>query len=198
MIRILAMEPGPRTIAQSSTLRQVLLVLIAATTVLGCGPSAPPSESNATPSSGVGLVSPDPSGRWPGTVVSAVMALGAADRELQKAGADLQAAADKQDLAAMRGAADGLATLIDKLTPQIERLEAYPVTAQAGRLYRTAFPQLGAGAKQLRDAIGQGDAAGILAGSQQIARGLADYANARREIGPLVDQAILQQRLLVK
>ncbi len=198
MIRTGAMVPGPRTIARSSTLRRVLLVLIAAMTVVGCGPSAPPSGSNAAPASGVGLVSPEPSGRWPANVVSAVLALGAADGELQKAGTDLQKAADTQDLAAMRGAADGLATLIDKLTPLIERLESYPVTAQAGSLYRTAFPQLGTGAKQLRDAIAQGDAAAILAGTQQIARGLAAYADARREIGPLVDQAILQQRLLVK
>ena len=98
----------------------------------------------------------------------------------------------------MKGAADGLAELIDKLTPQIERLEGYSVTARAGALYRTAFPQLGAGARQLSDSIVKGDSAGILAGSQLIAQSLADYAAARREIGPLVEQAILQQRLFVK
>lgn len=197
MIRTRAMVPGPRTIAQSSAVQNVLLVVVVAATVLGCGPSAP-SGTTASASPGVGAGSPDPSGRWPGTTVIAVMALGAADAELQKAGVDLQAAVEKQDLAAMKGAADGLANLIDKLTPQIERLEGYPVTARAGTLYRTAFPPLGAGARQLSDAIAKGDSAGILAGSQLIARSLADYAIARREMAPLVEQAILQQRLLVK
>ena len=37
-----------------------------------------------------------------------------------------------------------------------------------------------------------------MAGSQQIAKGLADYAPVRLLIAGLVEQAILQQRLLVK
>ena len=65
---------------------------------------------------------------WPGTTVLATIAMGAADGEIQKAGADLQAAADKQDLKAMWGAADGLATMIDGLMPNIDRLEIYEPT----------------------------------------------------------------------
>jgi hypothetical protein len=157
------------------------------------GPVAPssgtPSESlapGATPA------------RWPGTTVLATIALGAADGEIQKAGADLQDAADRQDLKAMWGAADGLAKMIDGLTPNIARLEIYPETQPAARIYRVAFPEITAAAKQLRDAITAGDAAGVVAGSQALAKGLADYGPVRPIIGGLVEQAIVQQRLLLQ
>jgi hypothetical protein len=122
--------------------------------------------------------------------------MGAADGEIQKAGVDLQAAVEKQDLRAMWGAADGLAKMIDGLMPNIDRLEIYEGTRPAAAIYRKAFPQISAGAKQLRDSITSGDAAGVVAGSQAIAKGLADYAEVRRLIGALVEQAIVQQRLL--
>jgi hypothetical protein len=126
------------------------------------------------------------------------MALGAADGEIQKAGDDLQAAAGNQDLKAMWGAADGLAKMIDGLMPNIDGLELYAGTKPAAVIYRKAFPELSAGAKQLRDAITDGNANGIVAGSQAIAQGLADYAPVRQLLGALVEQAVLQQRLLVK
>ena len=126
------------------------------------------------------------------------MALGAADAEIEKAGVDLQKAAETQDLEAMWGAADGLAKMIDGLMPNIDRLAAYEATAPAAALYRQAFPELASGAKRLRDSITKGDPAGVVAGSQQIARGLAAYAPVRRQIRDLVEQAIVQQRLLVR
>jgi hypothetical protein len=157
-------------------------------------------QSGASGSPGASAVSgAEPSGpRWSASTIEAVLALGAADSELEKAGADLQAAVDAQDLRAMWGAADGLVKLIDALTPQIAKLDDTPATQPTAALYRKAFPQLAAGAAKLRDAITAGDAPGILAGSQEIARGLADYAVVRRAIGPLVDQAIAQKRFLVK
>jgi hypothetical protein len=136
--------------------------------------------------------------RWPGTTVLAVIALGAADGEIEKAGADLQAAVDARDLRRMWGAADGLANVIDALMPNIDRLEIYAGSQPAAALYRKAFPELSAGAKQLRDAITRGDPNGVVAGSQAIAQGLADYGLVRILIGGLVEQAIVQQRLLVK
>jgi hypothetical protein len=161
--------------------------------------SAPPSAPAASGGPTGGSAAPDPSQpRWPGTTVLATIAMGAADGEIQKAGVDLQAAADKQDLRAMWGAADGLAKMIDGLMPNIERLEIYEGTRDVAAIYRTAFPQISAGAKQLRDSITSGDSAGVVAGSQAIAKGLADYAPVRRMIGALVEQAILQQRLLTQ
>jgi hypothetical protein len=166
----------------------------AGTAALPLGPLAPSGSPRAGTSE-----SPDPSPpRWPGTTVLAVIALGAADGEIQKAGADLQAAADAQDLRKMWGAADGLAKMIDSLMPNIDRLEIFPGTQPAAAMYRKAFPELSAGAKQLRDSITSGDATGVVAGSQAIAQGLADYSPVRIVIGGLVEQAIVQQRLLVK
>ena len=158
------------------------------------GPAAPSGSAQAGASGAPGPTPP----RWPGTTVLAVIALGAADGEIEKAGVDLQAAANAQDLKAMWGAADGLARMIDGLIPDIDRLEIYSGTQPAAAIYRKAFPELAAGAKQLRDAITSGDSNGIVAGSQAIAQGLADYGPVRQVIGGLVEQAIVQQRLLVE
>jgi len=163
------------------------------------GPAAPSGTApSGSPAAGTSDATDPSQPHWPGTTVLAVIALGAADGEIEKAGADLQAAADAQDLRKMWGAADGLAKMIDALMPTIDRLEIYPTTQPAAVIYRKAFPELGAGAKQLRDAITNGDASGIVAGSQAIAQGLADYGPVRIVIGALVEQAIVQQRLLVK
>ena len=98
----------------------------------------------------------------------------------------------------MWGAADGLATMINGLMPNIDRLEVYDGTKPAAAIYRKSFPELASGAAQLRDAITAGDANGIVAGSQMIAQGLADYGPVRDMLGDLVEQAVLQQRLYVR
>ena len=215
--------PGPRTSGQPDPRAQghrsdaararltaraaaALLSLVAALAVAACGSAAPigsrpPGASLAVPSGAAGpSAAADASQRtfWPNTTALGTIALGAADGEIQKAGDDLQAAADRQDLKAMWGAADGLATMIDGLMPNVARMESYPATAAAGAIYRKAFPELLAGAKQLRDAITAGNAAGVQAGALQISQGLADYAPVRSMMDALVQQALAQQRLLVK
>ena len=203
--------PGPRTIALHHVATLIASLLLASL-VIACGTSVSPPASGASPTIGLpgssggglpagspGALGPDPSRpRWPGTTVLAVIALGAADGEIQKAGADLQKAADTEDLKAMWGAADGLAKMIDGLMPNLDRLDAYAGTQPVAALYRVAFPEMAAGAKQLRDAITAGDAAGIAAGYQQIAKAAQSYAPIRRQIGGLVEQAIVQQRLLLQ
>lgn len=204
-----AADPGPRTVALPRVTRAVaglLLALLVAACGSTTGPSGAPSTSSApsggpVSSGGPAAGSPGPGAsqpRWPGTTVLAVIAIGAADGEIQKAGVDLQAAVEARDLKAMWGAADGLAKMIDGLMPNIDRLEIYAGTQQVAAIYRTSFPELSAGARQLRDAITSGDANGVVAGSQAIAKGLDDYAPARLLIGTLVEQAILQQRLLTQ
>jgi hypothetical protein len=219
MIARRAARPGPRTVALLPTRPFLAAVLLGLAVVVGgCGSSvraSRPAEASTgvvrSPSGSPGVVGPvivpsdGASGgpdasipRWPGTTVLAVIALGAADGEIEKAGNDLQAAADRQDLRAMWGAADGLANMIDALMPSIDRLEVYEGTRPVAALYRKAFPELSVGAKQLRDAITNGDAAGVVAGSQAIAKALADYSPIREQIAALVEQAIVQQRLLVR
>ena len=108
------------------------------------------------------------------------------------------AEADDEDLESVRGAADGLATRGTRLQPQVPRIADSPMTASAAKAYETAFPDMLAGATLLRDSITAGDSPGVVEGSQQLSAGLEKYADARRLIGPLFDQAILMQRILVK
>jgi hypothetical protein len=142
-------------------------------------------------------VGPSPT-PWPGGVVEAVVILGKADLDIKAAAADLGAAAAYEDLEAMWGAADGLATLIEKLQGQVDRIRDYPLTAPVAAAYDKAFPDMLAGSKAIRDAIKAGDAAALTAGFQQLATGSQAYEEARRLIGPLVEPALLMQRVLVK
>jgi hypothetical protein len=201
MIHARAAGPGPRTVAHHRAAPIVACLGLALAAILAaCGTAAPTGSkplSSQPPAAASAAPEASPE-RWPGTTVLAVIALGAADGEIRKAGDDLQKAADAQDLRAMWGAADGLAKMIDGLMPNLDRIESYPLTRPVGQLYRTAFPELSAGAKQLRDAITAGDSAGVVAGSQQIAKGLGHYGPIRQQIAALVEQAIVQQRLYLK
>ena len=173
-----------------------LLVAACAATTASPGASSPAGGSGAPGASVEGLA---PSATpWPGDIVEAVVILGKADADIQAAGADLGAAAAYQDLQAMWGAADGLATLLQRLETQVPRIKDYPETKAAAAAYEKALPVMLAGATQLRDSIKAGDASGITAGSQQLAAGLQQYQEARRLIGPLVERALLMQRLLLK
>jgi len=188
------------------------LLVVLAVLALGCGspPAAvAPSASAASPASPVASGSPqaDASGGvgvgpsptpWPGGIVEAVVILGKADLEIQAAGADLATAAADENLDQMSGAADGLATLLERLQGQVDRLRDYPLTAPVATAYDGALPDMLAGAKQIRDSIRSGDAAGVTGGFALLAKGTAAYQEARRQIGPLVEPALLMQRILVK
>jgi len=170
-----------------------LVVLAAA---CGATTGSPTSGASAGTSSG-DVAGPSPTS-WPGPIIEAVMNLATADAQIQSAGTDLANAATYEDLKAMWGAADGLATLLDKLTFEVSRIKDYPATQDAYNAYNVAVPEMLTGAKKLRDAITAGDAAGVTAGSQQLSVGLQAYASARRLIGPLADQALLMKKLLSK
>ncbi|HUQ78050.1 MAG TPA: hypothetical protein VM427_04160 [Patescibacteria group bacterium] len=197
-----ATGPGPRTVAlhhAASIAAIVAAIAFLALLVAACGTVGPSDGSPGTSpvASDPGGAGPSPS-RWPSAAVEAMMALGAADAEIAKAGVDLEDAVNKQDLKAMWGAADGLAKMIDGLAPNVDSLESYEGTKPMADRYRVAFPDIGGGARQLRDAITAGDSAGVVAGSQRLAKGLAAYGPMRRDLGDLVEQAVLQKRLLVR
>jgi hypothetical protein len=186
-------------------------LVVAALIAVACGdsggtPSATPAASPSTPvadasggpsGSPADVPGPSPS-HWPTDVIQAVLLLGKADLDIQQAGADLGAAAAYEDLQKMWGAADGLATSLDRLQSQVQVLHGYPETAALAASYDLAFPDMLAGAKELRDAITGGDANGVTAGSQQLASGLQKYSDTRALLGPLLEQAVLMQRLLLK
>lgn len=194
-----------RTVATRRRAASSAAVLLAVSlAVAACGsttapasPSVAPSVPAPTPDASAAIDGPRPT-PWPGTVVEAVLILGKADLEIKAAGGDLGAAATTEDVEAIWGAADGLATLIAKLQKQVDRIRDYPVTAPAAAAYDAAFPDMLAGSEQIRDAISAGDGAGMTAGFQRLATGTAAYEQARAEIGPLVEPALLMQRILVK
>jgi len=130
--------------------------------------------------------------------MESVIGLGKGDGQILAAGADLGAAAAYEDLRAMWGAADGLASLLERLAVLVDRIRAYPATAEVAASYDVSLPMMLEGTKRIRDAIDAGDAAGIASGSQVLSKGLAAYSETRRLLGPLVDQAILMQKLLVQ
>jgi hypothetical protein len=214
---------GYRPAAPRRDLPVVAIALLVALWVAACGaatgsPGTPASsasplastEATGAPSTDTGsagasaLASSDATGeqpsptRWPGGVVEAVMILGTADQQIKAAGADLGAAVANEDVEALWGATDGLAQLLDKLIPQIDRISDYPATADAARAYKAALPEMDAAAKQVRDAIRAGDSATVTSGMERLSAATAKYGEARAALGPLVDQAILMQRVLVK
>ena len=124
--------------------------------------------------------------------------LGAADQDIQTAGGDLGTAVNNQDLEAMWGAADGLATVARAAPGAGRPLRGYPAMAALAAAYDAALPDMIGGAKDLRDAITAENAAGITAGSQRLSNGLKAYGAVRPILAPLVEQGFLMQRLLVK
>ena len=177
------------------------LAMLVVTLVAACGGSTKPA-SVASPSASGGdgtAATPGPkASSWPGSVIEAVLALGAADTELWKAGADIARAADSEDVKAMWGAADGTVKLIEGLMLNVETLERYPHTQPLAETYRAAFPVMLEGATQLRDAITAGEAKGVVAGSQRLAEGITLYADVRSLLEGYVKEAMTMKKKLVK
>jgi hypothetical protein len=185
---------APRGRAPVAAVGLLMLVLAGACATVTDSPSASAAPSGSAGASG-GAPVPSPTW-WPGGIVESVIGLGKGDGEILKAGADLGAAAAYEDLPAMRGAADGLADLLGRLRTLVDRMREYPATAEVATSYDTSLPVMLEGASKIRDAIDAGDAAGLAAASQELSKGLNAYAETRRLLGPLVDRAILMQRLL--
>ncbi len=174
--------------------RALGLVLVVAV-LAGCGPAlTPPASPSAGASESAG---PAPTS-WPFGVPSAVIALGAMDNELPKAGADLIAAADAEDFPKMRGAADGLVHLIDGNLPNTRTLQTYEFTRKLGADLDAALRAIRDGAAKVRDGIDAGDARAIVDGSRRIAAGLEAYGELRFPLSELIPEAMRQRKALVK
>jgi hypothetical protein len=179
-----------------AAVRILLATVAVAVLVAACGGGQ--ATPSASPSGAAEATIGPKATPWPQSVIDAVLALGAADAELWKAGADIARAADAQDVEAMWGAADGTVKLVEALMPNIEILEGYPHTAALGAAYRASFPVMLEGATQLRDSITAGDAPGVAAGSQRLAEGVRLYAEARKILAGYVDEAIKMKDTLVQ
>ncbi len=183
-------------------LRLGLAALLLVSSVAACGSAAPSATQTGAPSVPPGSPQPVPSlevpETWPSGVVTAVIALAAADAELASAGGDLIAAANTSDLELMLGAAIGLAALVDANRPNAEVLAAYEPFAELGAAYLRAFDLLGGGAAALSEAITTGDAEGIIEGSRTIAAGVAAYGEVREPMSVLLPEALRQSGAKVK
>ncbi len=191
-------QPSPRTgrpCRFSSGAARALRIVLLAALLAGCGPAATPSADASA--GATGSAGPKPTS-WPFGVPSAVIALGAMDNELPKAGADLMAAAETEDFGKMRGAADGLVHLIDGNLPNTKTLQTYEFTRQLGTDLEAALLAIRDGAAEVRDGIDAGDAEAIVAGSRWIAAGLEAYGELRFPLSELIPEAMRQKRALVK
>ena len=211
------MTPARGRVLSRPSVAALVALLGVALLVIACGgpspstssaPSAPAASGSGAPASGgdggspaaspsEGFNGPSPT-PWPGTIVEAVVLLGKADLEVQKAGGDLGAAAAYEDLEAMWGAADGFVPVLEKMQAQVDRIRDFPETAPAAAAYDKALADMLAGAKGIRDAIDAKDATALQAAVQQLGTGTAEYGEARAVIAPLVDRAILMEKVLVK
>jgi hypothetical protein len=185
------------------SLRLGLVAIVAAASLAACGSSGPSTEP-----SGPGSPTPLPSPRpvpslevpesWPSSVVTAVIALAAADAEFASAGGDLIAAANTSDLELMLRAANGLASLVGVNRSNAQALADYEPFAELGQAYLRAFDLLESGASALSQAITAGDAEGIVEASRTIAAGVSAYGEVREPISVLLPEALRQSGAKVK
>jgi hypothetical protein len=197
---VISVTPRPRAALARVPVHTALTLALAliVATVAACAGTKPASPA-PTPAGSAAVEAPGPSPTpWPQNVVESVLALGAADAELWKAGADIAKAADAKDVEAMWGAADGTVKLIEAMMPNVEILEGYPHTADLGAKYRASFTVMLEGATQLRDSITAGDAAGVVAGSKRLGEGITLYGDVRAILQAYVDEAIPMKKNLTQ
>ena len=171
--------------------------MVIAALVGACGPALNVSTVPPAGSAAPGEASPGPNPtRWPGGTVTAVVALGAADRDIATFLATYQAAIAQSDVRAMWGAADGFVTTAESLLPNIDRLDEYGPTQGLAAEYRAAIPPAIAAAKKVRDAITAGDSATVSSASLDLIAALQKYSDLRGELADWVAQSALQQKTL--
>jgi hypothetical protein len=178
----------------------VALVLTLAASACSSTPSVSPSPAGSpSPVAAAASANPGPTATsLPGDVADALIALGVLDSQIAAAGQALDAAVTAQDLMAMAGAAGGLVTLLDGYAPPVATVSRFAATRGLGETYAKAFAAMRAGATAISDGVKTGSAASIDAGVKELATGITTYGLARKALGPLLEQAISQQRMLVK
>lgn len=135
---------------------------------------------------------------WPSTTVEVTIALAAADAEIGKAFTDLNTAAETEDPELMRGAADGLAMLLESMMPRVSSLTNYPGTADLGSGLEASYGALHTSAVKIRDSIDSGDTGGVVTGFNQLAVAIDLYAGQRQALADAGTQAIFMKRTLLK
>jgi hypothetical protein len=162
--------------------------------VAGCDSGGQPSSSSG-PSGSASSRGPSPT-RWPTPVLTAVVALGAADNDMKAFIAAFNDAINKSDMQALWGAADGIVKTLDSLNANVDRIAEYDSTAGLAAKYRAVLPPLTDAATDLRDAITKGDAKTVQSASLRVINGLEGYFGLREELAKWVTESVFQQKTL--
>ena len=190
--------PSPRNgvLTRASALLAVVVVVVAAIAA-ACGTQTPLVPTLTPPSQGAGASGQALPTPWVGSAVFGIEALGIADGQIGQATSDLSAAIDKEDLAGMRRAADGLAG-VDVLLPNMAKIRDEPSMRTFADKYEAAIKAISAGGKALRDAIDKGDATAIATSTQALLNGLKLYTPLQGQLAAFVEQMPEQKRMLTQ
>jgi hypothetical protein len=171
----------------------VLSIAVLASLLVGCSdvtttPTSTPNGPTLAPGE-----TPKPTA-WPGSVVSAMIALGAADPSFAKLGSDLQTTVDTGDMQGLlQVTTDGL-TFLKGAQKNIPKLQAYAETKALGDALANGYQQMIDGLQQIHDSLTSGNAAGVTAGFQQFAAGNETYGAVRAELSDKAQQALFMQK----
>jgi hypothetical protein len=132
---------------------------------------------------------------WPASVVSSMIALGAADGQFVQMGNDLQTAVDAGNLQELLTVTNDAKTFLTGNQANIPRLQAYALTKPLGDSLAAAYGQMIAGVTQIHDSLVNGDASGVTTGFQTFLAGNTAYAAVRQELGDKAQQAIFMKRI---
>ena len=192
------------TIVRGAPPRLLVPILAAALLVSACGAatsSAPAGSPAAVASAAPGASgsAPTPSSTpWPGNVPDAIIGLGEVDTQIQAAGTAMDAAIQAKDVAALGAAANGLVILLDKSAGLVTTAQGYAATKPLADAYAAAFAKMRAGASDVVAGTKAGVGATVNAGVATLSAGITAYAQARRGLADLLDQALAQKKKYVK
>jgi hypothetical protein len=186
-----AARPGRRSPGRSIALGIALLLGI----VAGCSATTTPSPSPAAASFPSDSFSPDPGATsWPGGVVDAVVALGAADPQFDQVGKDLSTAIDTNNMQTLLAVVENVQKFLTANLAHIPKLQGYDATKDLGDKLAAAYTEMLAGMTKVHDSLVNGDGAGVTAGFDTFASGSTAYGLVRASLGDTFNQAIFMKR----
>ena len=182
---------GPRSTGRSITLG----IAVALGILAGCTTAATQSPSPAVSIAPGSSESTNPQATsWPGGVVDAIVALGAADQQFDQVGKDLSAAVNSNDMQTLLGVTENVQKFLKANQDYIPKLQGYDISKSLGDSLSTAYAQMLAGITKIHDSLVAGDGPGVTAGCDTFVAGSAAYGQARATLGDFFNQAIFMKR----
>jgi hypothetical protein len=184
-----------RRLGSRAVLAAVLLLAAVPAAIMACSGASPGPTGSVAPSTG--NAGPRPT-HWPSEVVESTVALGLADSEFVKVGADLKAAIDSRNMETLLTSAKDVEAFLTGNRKNVPRLQGYGETKDVGDRLAAAYDQMIAGITEVRESLESGDADGVTTGFQTFVAGNTAYSAVRSDLGVLVEQAIFMKRLLLQ